>query len=269
MSKIHSSGYFVGREPQTRTPLVVAQWTDQRTSRVAGELVKDLVMRLGDVSDREIIVAPSSIGLGPALESARGTRIGIGAQNLSSQPKADSPWNAASQALSDVGVKAVVLGHSSARQVLGETDATVALKVRTVLDHGLSPILCVGERDQKCLTKWWLYKQVSLAIAAVRPEEVHRLAVAHEPAWEPPSQSSGHSGTVQEAAAFIRACVMAIMGARAAASVRILCAWGVGPHNVDAIMSQPDIDGVVVKGRAATEPESFLRIASFGRPYVL
>ena len=185
VSKIHSSGYFVGREPQTRTPLVVAQWTDQRTSRVAGELVKDLVMRLGDVSDREIIVAPSSIGLGPALESARGTRIGIGAQNLSSQPKADSPWNAASQALSDVGVKAVVLGHSSARQVLGETDATVALKVRTVLDHGLSPILCVGERDQKCLTKWWLYKQVSLAIAAVRPEEVHRLTVAHEPAWEP------------------------------------------------------------------------------------
>ena len=266
---MNSSGYFVGREPQTRTPLVVAQWTDQRSSRVAGELVKDLVMRLGDVSDREIIVAPSSVGLGLALESARGTRIGIGAQDLSSQPKSDNPWNAAAQALSDAGAKAVVLGHSSARQVLGETDATVALKVRAVLDHGLSPILCVGERDQKCLTKWWLYKQVRSAMAAVRPEEVHRLAVAHEPAWELHSQSTGHAETVQEAAAFIRAGVMAIMGARAAASVRILCAWGVGPHNVEALMCQPDIDGVVVKGRAATEPESLLRIASPVRPYVL
>ena len=39
----------------------------------------------------------------------------------------------------------VIIGHSERRQYFGETDETVAQRVRAALDSGLEVILCVGE----------------------------------------------------------------------------------------------------------------------------
>ena len=43
----------------------------------------------------------------------------------------------------------VVLGHSERRELFGETDRALALKVPAALAAGLAPILCVGETEQE------------------------------------------------------------------------------------------------------------------------
>ena len=49
----------------------------------------------------------------------------------------------------DAGASLVLVGHSERRWVFGETDEETVKKVRAVLDAGLVPVLCVGEKIEE------------------------------------------------------------------------------------------------------------------------
>jgi triosephosphate isomerase (TIM) len=254
-----------GRET-TRIPLVLANWKGQGTGRAAAEFIESLARRLGEIRDREVLVALPLPGLHQATEAARGTPIAIAAQDAYTEKEAVRTWLGVPEALAGIGVKAVMVGRSDRRRLSNETDAALGKKVRTALENGLLPILWVGEADAQGhsgLAKWRLLSQVRAAVEGVIPAEAARLAIAYEQKRTIDRGKTVEPEISQETAAFIRSCIFVVLGSRAARSVRLLCSGGVNAENVDALMAQPDLDGVIVDGPASLDVDHFARIAQF------
>jgi triosephosphate isomerase len=128
------------------------------------------------------------------------------------------------------------------------------------------PILCIAEdgaRGRQGLTKWWLLKQMKAALETVRPQEAGRMAIAYQPGWAANTSRDLAPGIAGEAAAFMRSCVLAVLGSAAADSVRLLYGGAVDGTNIEMLMAQPDVDGVIVEGRSGLHLDSLLSIAQF------
>ena len=154
--------------------------------------------------------------------------------------------------LFDAGAVAAIVGHSERRQLFGETDEAVNRKTLAVLRAGLLPIVCVGEtlaEREAGAVEAVIGRQVRAALAGVAPEQVANLALAYEPVWAIGTGRTATPAQANEVHAFVRGLISAGFGATVAARVRILYGGSVKPDNVDELMREPDIDGVLVGGR--------------------
>jgi triosephosphate isomerase (TIM) len=252
----------------SRTPLIAGNWKMNKTSREGAEFIQQLTRRLGTFSDREVVVAPPFTGLFEAIEAAHGTGIAVGAQDVFWEPDGAYTGAIAPGMLADMGVSSVIIGHSERRQHFGETNQTTGIKTRAALGHGLSVILCIGETEQQRnlgLTEWVLLNQLRTGIESVEPLEAERLAIAYEPVWAIGTGKSATSESAQMAIKYVRGCVSTALGHEAAHRIRILYGGSVNHGNIDDLMGQPDIDGVLVGG-ASLQLDAFARIVAFDRP---
>lgn len=248
-----------------RVPLMAGNWKMYKTSTEGAAFVRQLAERLGALDDRDVVVAPPFTGLYEAVRAAAGTCLSVSAQDVFWEAEGAYTGEVAPGMLADLGVKAAIIGHSERRQYFGETDETVSKKVRAALDQGLLPIMCLGETEAEregALTERVLSTQVPAGLASVRPEEAGSVAIAYEPIWAIGTGKTATPEIAQEAVAFVRAQVAAALGAEAAQAVRILYGGSVKPDNIDELMAQSDIDGVLVGG-ASLKLDSFARIVQF------
>jgi triosephosphate isomerase len=248
-----------------RVPLIAGNWKMYKTSGEGAAFIEALARRLGEVKGREVVVAPPFTGLYEAVKAAAGTDIIVSAQDIHWEVEGAYTGEISPGMLADLGVQGVIIGHSERRQYFGETDDWVSRKVRAALNAGLRPIACVGETASERevgLTEEILHVEVGAAVSAMRPQDVASFALAYEPTW---AIGTGHTATpemAQEATAFCRVQMAAVLGREAAAKVRILYGGSVRPDNIDDLMAQPDIDGVLVGG-ASLDVEAFARIVEF------
>jgi triosephosphate isomerase len=166
--------------------------------------------------------------------------------------------------LRDAGCRFVILGHSERRQYFGEDDAAVQRKVRAALTHGLTPIVCVGEtlsEREAGQTLDVVGRQVRGALLGLEPDAIGRLVVAYEPVWAIGTGRVATPQQAQEVHRWIRNLLADEYGS-VAEEVRILYGGSVKPENIDELMAQTDIDGVLVGG-ASLQADSFVRIANF------
>lgn len=256
------------RAKPARVPLVVGNWKMFKTSDEGVALVRELARSLGEVSDREVMVAPPFTGLCEAVKAAEDTCISIAAQDVFWEWEGAYTGEVSAAMLAALGVKAAIIGHSERRHYFGETDEWVAKKVWAALDRGLTPIMCVGETEDEReagSTKKVLDRQVELGLASVRPEDGNRIVVAYEPVWAIGTGKTATPEMAREAVSFVRDEVAETLGVEVAEEVRILYGGSVGPDNIDALMAQPGIDGVLVGG-ASLQVGSFSRIVLFEKP---
>jgi triosephosphate isomerase len=249
-----------------RRPLLAGNWKMYKSSADGAAFIAALGEAIGQQPDRDVVVAPTFVGLYEAVRAATGTGIGVAAQDAFWEAEGAYTGEVSPRTLRELGVTAVIIGHSERRQHFAETDNWVAMKMRAALDHGLLPIMCVGETGQERgagLTEEILSTQVPVGLTSVSAPEVAHIAIAYEPIWAIGTGKTATPEIAQEAAAFIRAQVGATKGEEAARSVRVLYGGSVKPDNIDDRMARPDIDGVLVGG-ASLEVESFSRIVSFG-----
>jgi triosephosphate isomerase (TIM) len=248
-----------------RVPLIAGNWKMYKNSGEGAAFLDALARRLGGVKDREVVVAPPFTGLYEAVKAAAGTDLIVSAQDMHWEVEGAYTGEISPSMLADLGVQGVIIGHSERRQYFGETDDWVSRKVRAALNAGLRPIACVGETASERevgLTEEILHVEVGAAVSAVRPQDVRSFALAYEPTW---AIGTGHTATpeiAQQATAFCRAQMAAVLGQEAAAKIRILYGGSVRPDNIDDLMVQPDIDGVLVGG-ASLDVEAFSRIVEF------
>ena len=162
----------------------------------------------------------------------------------------------------ELDVKLVICGHSERRDVFGETDEMVNAKVKAILKHNMTPIMCVGEslvEREAGETEAKVLGQVVNGLQGVKKAEVGSMVIAYEPIWAIGTGRTATADDAQQVCASIRAAVTASFGADAGASVRIQYGGSVKPGTTEELMAQPDIDGALVGG-ASLDPDDFAQI---------
>ena len=250
-----------------RKPIMAGNWKMYKTAQEAVAFVTRLEEALGPQVEAEVIVAPSFVALKPVADCLRKSAIAVAAQDCFWEEQGAYTGEVSAPMLRDAGCKYVIIGHSERRASFGETDEGVNKKVQALLQHGLTPIICVGEslteRDEGAtFTK--IERQVRAALQGIATAQVGQLVIAYEPIWAIGTGKTATPEQAQEVHAFIRKLVAQLTSRKAADALRIQYGGSVKPDNIDTLMAQPDIDGALVGG-ASLEVASFVRIVKFQR----
>jgi triosephosphate isomerase len=229
-------------------------------------LVRDLGLRLKpeDVAGVELSIHPPFTDLRTVqtLVEKESIPVALGAQHCSEDDAGARTGEVSPQMLARLSTAYVLVGHSERRTLFGMTDETVAATLGGVLRNGMTPILCVGETEQQRLqsqTESTLERQVLSALDGIPAEQVAAMVVAYEPIW---AIGTGQAATVmdaEDACVFIRAMVAKIAGDEAAEAVRIQYGGSVQAENCADLVSEPDVDGLLVGG-ASLQAATFLDI---------
>jgi len=249
----------------SRTPIVAGNWKLNLTLAQSTALAAALRDAGAARAGREVVVAPVFTAIDVVARALRGSDIKVAAQDVYWEEQGAFTGEVSTSLLFDAGATAVIVGHSERRQLFGETDGTVNRKTLAVLRAGLLPIVCVGEtlaERESGAVEAVIGRQVRAALAGAAAEQVAGLALAYEPVWAIGTGRTATPAQANEVHAFVRGLISSGFGATVAARVRILYGGSVKPDNVDELMREPDIDGVLVGG-AALQAASFLRIVNY------
>ena len=255
----------MSRTAGPRVPLIAGNWKMFKTGGEGAAFIAELAAQVAHLDGREIVVSPPFTGLADAVRAAASTTIKVSAQNMYFEDEGAFTGEVSPGMLVDLGVSHVIIGHSERRQLFGETDEGVQKKIHAALHHGLLPIMCVGETEaerEAGETEEVIARQLARGLVLLQTEDAGRLAVAYEPIWAIGTGKTATPEMAQDACAFVRRKLADGAGETAAQVVRVLYGGSVRPDNIDELMAQPDIDGVLVGG-ASLKVDSFARIAGF------
>jgi triosephosphate isomerase len=250
----------------SRVPLVAGNWKMYKTVAEAERYIQALLPRVAGLDGVEIAIATPYTALKAMVDSARGSRVAVYAQNMHEAPEGAFTGEVSAPMLVELDVDGVVIGHSERRQYFGESDRSVALKAAAALNAGLRPIVCVGESEEERLagdTERKLRHQVQEGLELLPRERLEEVAIAYEPIWAIGTGRVATPEQAQEAASFVRALVGALEPG-VAKQVRVLYGGSVNPDNAAELMALPDVDGALVGG-ASLDAESFAAIAAAAR----
>jgi triosephosphate isomerase (TIM) len=248
-----------------RKKLLAANWKMYKTPDQTREFFLGLLPLVTGHDRDEIVICPPFVNLPAAIESAKGSNLKVGGQNLHWEKEGAYTGEISAGMLVAIGCSHVILGHSERRQYFGETDDTVNLKLKAALAAGLTPIVCVGEvleEREAGLTEDVLRRQCVRAFHAISTKKAERLVIAYEPVW---AIGTGKTATPQMAAdahALIRGEAAKTFGEEFAVQMRILYGGSVKPENAKALMAEDEIDGALVGG-ASLDPKSFAAIVRY------
>ena len=230
------------------------------TTEEAIELASAMVGGLEAIEGIEKVVCPPFVSLIAVADVLSGSTVALGAQNMYHETEGAFTGEVSPAMLASI-CRFVILGHSERRQIFGETDNLVSLKVQTAVRFGIRPIICVGEQlseREAGRAEQVVEGQVRASLSGVTHSE--GLVVAYEPVW---AIGTGMAATPEIAGGMmshIRAVLASLYRAARASDVPLLYGGSVNPGNADAFMEQGDVNGALVGG-ASLDPESFVSIA--------
>jgi triosephosphate isomerase len=251
----------------TRTPLVAGNWKMHKTEAQAEDYIQALLPRVSSVSGVDIAICVPFTDLRAMVDSARGSRVEVYAQNMHHEPEGAFTGEISAPMLSELDIAGVVLGHSERRELFGETDRALASKVPAALAAGLTPILCVGETETEREagdTERKLRHQIGENLAGVPEQQLAEVVIAYEPIWAIGTGLVATLEQAQDAIAFVRALV-AGRAPEIAERVRVLYGGSVKAENAAELLALPDVDGALVGG-ASLEAESLAAIVEAAKP---
>ncbi|MBU0551862.1 triose-phosphate isomerase [Myxococcota bacterium] len=248
-----------------RKPIMAGNWK-MNLSVVEGlALAAELAEACQGVEGVDVVIAPTATSLYPIGQALKGTNIALAAQNCHPAPQGAFTGELAPPMLAEVGCRYVIIGHSERRQFFGETDEGVGEKARSLIDHGLIPIICLGEtleEREAGETMRVVKRQLKAGLARLSGEEVAEAVIAYEPVWAIGTGRTATPSQAQEVHAALRQEIAHLFDQAIADRARIQYGGSVKPSNVRELMSQPDIDGALVGG-ASLKADSFAQIVGF------
>jgi triosephosphate isomerase len=231
---------------------------------------KETVTLLEEISTKktntnaELIVAPTFVNLAKAVEITQGKGITVAAQNMHQAEGGAFTGEIAAGMLTDIGVKTVILGHSERRAYFHETDALLANKVDTALQHDMRVIFCFGEelKDRQNDNHFNIVEnQLRDGLFHIEKKDWANIVLAYEPVWAIGTGETASPEQAQEMHKFIRTLVDKSYGFDIADDLTILYGGSVKPENAKEIFSKPDVDGGLIGG-AALKADDFLAIVN-------
>jgi triosephosphate isomerase len=252
-----------------RQPIIAANWKMHKTHLEAIQAVQKLSYLIDAEAARqvEVVICPPATALRSVQTLIVSDKLpyGLGAQNVYAKASGAFTGEIAPPMLQALDVSYVIVGHSERRQLFGEDDAAVNAKVKAVIAHAMTPIVCVGETlDERDAdgTESKVTQQVRRAFADVEPADAARAVIAYEPIWAIGTGRTAEPADAGRVVEVIRSTLAERYDAGVASSVRVQYGGSVKPGNVREFMAHPELDGALVGG-ASLEPEEFALIVKY------
>src|SRR5579864_8203437 len=208
-----------------RKKLIAANWKMYKVPEQTKQFFNDFLPLVAGHYRNEIVVCPPYIDLHAAIKPPKGLKIGIGAQNVYWKDEGAFTGEISPIMLTALGCTHAIIGHSERRQYFGETDDTVNLKLKAALEHGLTPIVCVGEvleEREAGLTEDVLRRQCVRAFHAISAKKAAKLVIAYEPVWAIGTGKTATPQMASDAHMIVRGEAAKAFGDDFAAKLRIL-----------------------------------------------
>lgn len=260
-----------------RPCLIAGNWKMNLVPAEGAALATTLRQRIGTRLNAEVVLCPSFVALPAVADALRGSDLKLGAQTVFWSDSGAYTGQISPPMLVAVGCEYVILGHSETRgrfgkpdpnlteqhlRYFGENEATLNLKLRAVLPHGLKPILCVGEtlaERQQSQTETVIRQQLEGALQGIEADELYELVVAYEPVWAIGTGQVCDAREANRVCGFIRQLLCEMYEPELAEYVRILYGGSVTAANAHGLLHQPEINGVLVGG-ASLDADEFVQI---------
>lgn len=246
----------------SRTPLIMGNWKMFKGANEGAQAAREVARLTASIHGVEVGVAPAFTALYAVGKALEGSRVKLSSQNVYWEDQGAFTGEVSPKMLTDLGCHYGIIGHSERRTYFGETDQGVNRKAKALLEHKITPIVCVGEtlpeRDAGDAARK-VTGQVEAALANLSPAEIERLVIAYEPIWAIGTGRNASPAQAEEIHKLIRAVLVRLAGSEKAESVRILYGGSVKPENAGALIAEENIDGALVGG-ASLDPENFAGI---------
>jgi triosephosphate isomerase len=245
-----------------RNYLIAGNWKMNGSTAGNQELVAGIAAGAPDSDRVELLVCPPFPYLAAVSDASAGSKVMVGAQNVSEHESGAYTGEVAPSMLLDCGCNYVIVGHSERRTLYGESSGDVADKFKSALGAGLRPILCVGEtleERQADATVAVVDEQLNAVIDAVGIAAFKTAVIAYEPVWAIGTGMTATPEQAQDVHQHIRE-VLASRDAGIAESIQILYGGSMKGENAAGLLAKPDIDGGLIGG-ASLKAADFLAIA--------
>ena len=250
----------------TRRPIVAGNWKMHKTHLESIQAVQKLgyLLDAEDAERVEVVIVPPFTALRSVQTLLEADKLpyGLGAQNVYPDEQGAFTGEVSPLMLEALKVAYVIVGHSERRQLFGEDDLFVNKKVRSVLAHGMTPILCVGEtleeREADGTTSK-VTQQVRRAFDNVAAEQAATAVIAYEPIWAIGTGRTAEPGDAGRVVEVVRESLTTLYDETVAQAVRVQYGGSVKPGNIRGFMAHPEIDGALVGG-ASLDPEDLALI---------
>jgi triosephosphate isomerase len=241
----------------SRVPIVAGNWKMNFGVASTASFLEKLLER-GVPETVGVVVCPPFVSLPHAAMLLAGSDIGLGAQNVHWASSGAFTGEVSGDMLSELGCGWAIVGHSERRTLFGEHDDSAGRRAVGAQSAGLRVIYCIGETlDQREAGE--TFTVLERQIVPLERLDPDRLVVAYEPVWAIGTGRTATPDQAQEAHAFIRHRLQAVLGGAAAESLRILYGGSLKPENALELLGQPDVDGGLIGG-ASLDVDSFCAI---------
>ena len=239
--------------------IIIGNWKmNPKSATVARKIVSDIKRAVGK-SKAEVVICPPA----PFIHLIGG-KIKRGAQDVSVEKEEGAfTGEVSASQLKSIGVSYAIVGHSE-RRARGETSHTVAKKALAALSSGISPIICIGEKERHHDGEHWalISKELRESVSGIPRAQASRCIIAYEPIWAVGKKAKGvmKPSDIGESAIFIKKILSEIFSARIAKGIRVIYGGSVDWRNADGVASASGISGLLV-GRDSLTASHFAKIA--------
>lgn len=248
-----------------RKYLMAGNWKMNKTMSEAIVLTQQLCNQYNRKWDNvDIVVCPPAIDIKSVYTviDFDKTKIAVGAQNVHWEESGAFTGEISIPMIKEAGCEFCIVGHSERREMFNETDTSVNLKVKALIEADIAPIVCVGEslsmRDSGDYVGF-IVAQVRAALAGLDEADMKKVVIAYEPIWAIGTGRTATPEQAEEVCAAIRATIADMFGIGVADACRVLYGGSMNVGNVESLLAQPDIDGGLIGG-AALQSDSFRQL---------
>jgi triosephosphate isomerase len=254
---------------ESRKPIISGNWKMNHNHFEAIQCVQKLAYLLtkDDFVAVDVTIHPPFTDLRSiqTLIDADELKFILGAQHCHESDSGAFTGEVSAAFLAKLNVNYVIVGHSERREIYGETNELIQNKIVAIQKNKMTPIICIGEtlaEREAGKTYDKVLGQLRSALEKRTAEQIKSMVIAYEPIWAIGTGKTATADDAQRVISAIREEIAKISSATVASSIRLQYGGSVKASNIAEIMSQPDIDGVLVGG-ASLDSAEFARICQY------
>lgn len=241
--------------------IVAANWKMNPSTVEEAKRIAERVRRsVSELKHTEVVVCPPFIFASAIISRSVSPHFHLGAQSVSYGEGNAHTGEVSAEMLKNAGVEYVIAGHSEMRAA-GDTDLMVSKRIKAILDAGMIPLVCIGEklRDLSGTHFDFIKEQMKNSLAGIPKSRSRDIILAYEPVWAIGAKAAMLPEEIYEMSLFVKKVYADIFGVDTGRKVQVLYGGSVTVRNAADIVRMGQVDGLLV-GRESLNIAGFVEL---------